>query len=381
MKLSSLLVYSTSFGLLTGCGGKSSSEQRGENGDGGSSAARGGSSTTGGTSSSRGGGSPGGTGGATASGTGGHSACTDAIVTNPINDYTFSSILRFRPIPVRPGVELTFDWSRVTNDLLRHPIDLLSEIDFVDVAVWNMTPDELATDIRGGWLQAEDISGIMWFDPGHSRTEASLFEFGAPDPIAPDEILPYFDVERFPPDETTYTVMLRTGDQPGWGYRMIQAFTLDPASTATTVELTNDSTAIEISVDLSSHQRTAIPAGRADVTIDWSDLDENAIGLDASPELITEVVVARYDESTAELEEQFFDLELIAEDLWRAEVEAMREMPESMSIELSSLTNAAGERFTGIDGNGTWLVALLCGECQNPAPWYLSVLVPCPAGQ
>jgi hypothetical protein len=35
-----------------------------------------------------------------------------------------------------------------------------------------------------------------------------------------------------------------------------------------------------------------------------------------------------------------------------------------------------GNSFPGVDSNGTWLVALLCTNCRNPAPYYLTVLEP-----
>jgi hypothetical protein len=37
--------------------------------------------------------------------------------------------------------------------------------------------------------------------------------------------------------------------------------------------------------------------------------------------------------------------------------------------------NGAG--FPGIDDTGTWLVGLICGNCRNPAPWYMTILKPC----
>ena len=27
--------------------------------------------------------------------------------------------------------------------------------------------------------------------------------------------------------------------------------------------------------------------------------------------------------------------------------------------------------------NGTWLLGLTCGNCRNPAPWYMTILKPC----
>ena len=388
MKLSSLLVPSTLVVLsLSGCGGQSTSVQgdegmgeRGgsESSGSGGSAATGGSFASGGSAMSRGGGSSSGgrgTGGSAGSGTGGVTACSDAIVASPVNNYSFSSILSFQTITVQPDRGLHFDWSGLTKDLLGHAVDPLTDVDGVDLAVWDLTPEELATKLRGDSLQAADISAIMWFYPEHSYTEASLFEFGAPGPLSPEEILVYFDADSFAPDEHTYTVMPRTGFEMGAGHRMIQAFTLDPASANTLVEVTNTSTRVEFKVDLESHRRTVISPGRGDITIDWTDLEVTAAGDPFDPYAISEVVVARYDESVAELEDRFFDLELIAEDIWRGEITS------GTTAALSSLTNAAGEPFAGIDGNGAWFVALRCGYCRNPAPWYLSVLTPCAPGE
>jgi hypothetical protein len=35
--------------------------------------------------------------------------------------------------------------------------------------------------------------------------------------------------------------------------------------------------------------------------------------------------------------------------------------------------------FAGIDDTGTWLVGLICGNCRNPAPWYMTIAKPCTA--
>ena len=36
-----------------------------------------------------------------------------------------------------------------------------------------------------------------------------------------------------------------------------------------------------------------------------------------------------------------------------------------------------GAAFPGVDDTGTWLVGLICGNCRNPAPWYMTILKPC----
>jgi hypothetical protein len=166
--------------------------------------------------------------------------------------------------------------------------------------------------------------------------------------------------------------MALTGTEPGEGTRMLQAFRLDTASDNTSVAIESSSATLEYSANLTSLAPTQIPTDDAEITVDWSAMTVNALGNEFEPRLITEVMVARYSLTPAEMEAQFLDLELIADDMWRGEV------PAGTSTLLSSLTNEAGEAFTGIDDTSTWIVALRCGRCANPAPWYLSILEPCP---
>ena len=66
-----------------------------------------------------------------------------------------------------------------------------------------------------------------------------------------------------------------------------------------------------------------------------------------------------------DLQEQFLDLELIADQTW--------------SIELTGTTGydlAEIPDFTGFTTDGTWILALTCSTCANPAPLFLTVLEP-----
>lgn len=47
-------------------------------------------------------------------------------------------------------------------------------------------------------------------------------------------------------------------------------------------------------------------------------------------------------------------------------------------LNLSTLTEeTSAAPFTGIDGTGTWILALKCTKCTNPAPWFLTILTAC----
>ena len=168
-------------------------------------------------------------------------------------------------------------------------------------------------------------------------------------------------------------VMVATGEVPGKGTRMLGFFKLDPDSTNTVVTLTNDSTTLDYTVDLASITRIPVPAGMAELSIDWSQMTTNALGNEYLGTQITNAVVAHYSMTLAELEEQFVFLEERSDGWWEADVLA------GTSIALDTLEDADGNTFAGIDDEGVWLVALRCTtNCNNPAPWSITVLKPCP---
>jgi hypothetical protein len=183
--------------------------------------------------------------------------------------------------------------------------------------------------------------------------------------------MPYFSATSYDPAMHTYTVMVASGIVLGKGTRMIQSFRLDPASTNTNVVVTNDSTTLDYEVDLLSLVPTQVPAATAAVTVDWSGMTVNAHGAEFSTTKITRVLLGRYTETPAELQSKFLDLDMIAEELYSVDV------PPGTSIDLSTATTASGQAFMGIDATSTWVLSLVCGECNNPAPWYLTFLEPC----
>jgi hypothetical protein len=190
-------------------------------------------------------------------------------------------------------------------------------------------------------------------------------------PVTPAQLLPYFDPAMYPPANHIYTVMAASGTQLGQGTRMIQSYELDPASTNTMVKLTNDSTQLTYTANLHSLTSIGITAKSAAITLDWGKMTTNALGNTFITTNITNAMVGHYTQTPAELEAKFLDLELIAADLYRAEI------PAGTVLDFSMLKNKSGQAFAGIDADGTWVVALQCGGCRNPAPWYLTILKPC----
>ena len=128
------------------------------------------------------------------------------------------------------------------------------------------------------------------------------------------------DTSVYAPAEHTYFVMVAEGSTFGQGTKMISFFDPDPNEVNTEVRLTNDSTTITYTADLMSLKRIAVPPATPNIVLDWYDpeiLKYNAMGDEWIPFRITDVQIAHYSTRTPQdLEKEFLNLELIADDRW-----------------------------------------------------------------
>lgn len=341
--------------LLSGCGGNSDPNPSGSGGNVGT------------------GGSGSGTSGTSPSG-GGANSCKASFSATTANNYQFSSTITLTPVLVKPDSELTFDWSGVTKDFLGHDMDPAKDVDSANLVLWALNEQDLQTKLNADSLRQLDAVVPATSPTNKTETSVSLFDFqsAAGEPLTQDMILPYMNATKYPPAENTYTFIVATGNLISGGKsRMIQALKLDPASTNTRVSISNTSTKLDYTVDFHSLMPTMVPAAEPKLTVDWADILTNAMGNTFLPTQITEVRVAHYTQTQAELESHFLDLDLIDEDTWHDQEVA------GTSSDLSKLTNDAGQPFPGVSASGTWVLGLVCGACRNPAPWYLTVLKPC----
>jgi hypothetical protein len=204
-------------------------------------------------------------------------------------------------------------------------------------------------------------------------TNGSIFQLQVPaGPVDQATILNYLNDASYPPASHIYTAMVANGTELGKGTRMLQGFQLDPTSTNTQVNIDSNSTGLQFTATIASRPVTTIPAGVADVSIDWTNMMKTAAGGEFLPQQITELRVGSYTQTPAELEgDNFLKLDEIAAEMYEADVDI------GTKISFSAAKTKDGKAFAGIDDTHTWIVALNCGSCQNPAPWYLSILKPC----
>jgi hypothetical protein len=374
---------------LTGC----TSNNNGDNsaGTGGSSNATGsgGSNATGGTGGSVSSGGSGATGGSNASGgtsgggTSGTSGtmCATTIKAGGTDNYTFHSDLTIAVTNVAslpgPGMsQLHFDWSGVKTDLLGHAVNI-NDIGMVEIGLWNLTLDQFEKKLNDDALAQSDLAIIATIvPPMPGVTTGSIYDLTETgQPLTKDQIDPYLDISQYPPGNHIYTAMVANGTALGKGTRMIQGFQLDATSTNSLVTVTSDSTKLSMTADLHTLTAPTVPAGTPGITIDWTNVMKTAAGLEFDPTQITKLRVGKYSISATDMEQpsNFLNLDTIADVMYTANITA------GTSFDLSKANDASMNPFPGIDDTHTWIVALNCGACANPAPWYMTVLKPCAA--
>ena len=262
-----------------------------------------------------------------------------------------------------------------------HPVNPMTDIDMVVVTVWQLSQSEIIDMLDRDDLNLAKLWGAVMTYPNDAYTQENLLDFTLyKNPItAPADIQlrdSYFNAmdPDYNPALHTHMIITQTGDQePGKNVRMLQFFTLDANSTVTRIDVTSDSASLSYTADLRSLRRIPVPLGNPSISINWDYVTLNAGDYEFISTLISRVVVAHYDMTVCQIEDQFLDLETIHDQWYFADFTDV-----ATEIDLSILATNDGTAFPGITAGGTWIVGLFCTiECSNPAPLFMGVLQPC----
>jgi len=327
---------------------------------------------TGGASGGSGNGGTGGSGLVTCNGT--------TLNATEASNYAFTSTIKLPVVKVKPNTAIDFDWSQATSDLLGHAVDPKKDINTISVIEWSLKIEDLQTKLNGDELTSRDmtVQAPLLLTTDGNATSVNLLKMtmnnipiGVGSGVTVEQVMLYFDPSKYDPATHVFTVMAASGTVVGMGTKSLQAFQMDSSSSNTKVPLTKDSIQLDYTANLHSLTAMGIPSGKAEITLDWSKVSKTSMGQDFIATDITRAIVAKYSESPTELEKKFLDIEVIAQKLYSGDV------PPGPKVDFSTLTDSSGNKFSGIDDSGTWLVALQCGGCRNPAPLYLTLLKPC----
>jgi hypothetical protein len=284
------------------------------------------------------------------------------------HNYAYDSTIDVPEVATAATEDLTLSWAGLTQDMQCHDIEPVADVDNVAVLVFaNLTQAEVAVGLNDDTLQQADLSVYISAEPGNA-TNINLSEltFYGTDP----KILPFTT-----PDSGAWLALLTSGTQIAVGTRAMKFFTPTKGEANTTVALDDACGMLSFSVELEAHEPVPINV-EGPWIIDWSALTRNGQGYPMNLGNIDRVMVAWFEEQDLTgLEERFLDLELIADRLWSMELDG------GAGADLSGLTESGtGAAFGGFTEGGLWMLALRCSTCPNPAPQFLTTLLPLSEG-
>lgn len=273
------------------------------------------------------------------------------------HNFSYQAWMQADEQPLTEFHDSTIEWGGLTQDVHGRAVDPLEDVDDATLLLFpDMTPDQVCAGLVEDRLQQSDVGLYMVCAP--DDTSCRLDEFGLLGSYP--GIAQYFEEDR-----GSWLVMLAADDEAGGiAYRFLRS---DASSPETEATIGDDSSSIELDVDLGVGSPVHVAAD-GDTELDWSGLVHDGLGNDLAVYKLDELLLGRYEEELAVIEDRFYDLEALAADLWTLEV------PETDSARLTDLATADGEPFAGFTADGRWLLALRCSTCTNPMPRFVASL-------
>ena len=311
-----------------------------------------------------------------AGGTGGGGSNSGAIQLTDVNNFTTTtSSLNIQTIETAPATNLDIDWSKITNDILCHPVNPAQDID--DVMFLRLASSDqaqIAKKLDGEGIAAADLKPPGAFEFLPTTTTGKLRDFAFQGTMV--------DVaQNYPEDATaTYMLVFQKGTVPGHG--AVSMVFLKPTATSqnTTVTApsnTPDATGkcplLTYQAKLTSLIKVPVPKAGPWV-LSWSGAKTDSRGQQLPKGSIDRMLIGFYANKTpADLEADFLNLEIHDTISWELALD------KTTSAVLSGAKNRKdGSAFPGFDQptTGTWIMGLFCGSCQSPAPLFVTILEP-----
>jgi hypothetical protein len=226
-----------------------------------------------------------------------------------------------------------------------------------------LTEVEVEEQISNDTLPQSALSGFLGYEIPAGETCAQLEDFTL-------EGTPVELEEQFYEGGGTYLLLVGAGDEPGQNTLSMDFLAPTVGSEATEVAVDDACGTLDFAADLSSLETIAPKAGGSSWMVDWGGLTVTGLGNPITLSKIDRLMLGHYAElSVAELEADFLDLELVADELYYLDIAGM------LDADLALATGDGGG-FTGFTEGGTWVLALMCSSCSNPAPLFLTVIEP-----
>ena len=293
----------------------------------------------------------------------GGSNCGDKLDFTNGDNYSYGGTVDIPVIQTAAGVNIHVCFDQLSSDMQCHDTDPATDVVNVGLTrVPDLTPAEINEKIANDTLRQEDTTGYVDVrTDGATCVDTEDMSFLGTPLNVPNE---YYD-------GAIYLLFLSESTQPGVGNRMVVMLEpKDELTDVTDVDIPNGCGILDFSADLSSADSKLV-CPKSSTKVDWSAVDTNGLGSPLTPSSVDQLVLAHYNDMTAaDLEKNFFDLRLLADEEWTLATGGEEK------ANLKDAVNASGDNFDEFESTGLYLLALNLTSSPNPAPKFLTVLTP-----
>jgi len=297
---------------------------------------------------------------------------TGNILLKDENNYRTMADLTIPVVVTTAATDADICWSAIVDDIQCHPVSATADLDNVSLLrIAHLSQDQVRGRVADGSLSQSDVSGYVDFQTDHTTTctkLSSLSFFGTVIDI------PSQYIES---DDYTYLLLFSKGTTPGLGARTMTFLQPSANSPNTKIDAPTGCGMLDFSADLMSLTKLSVPSD-GPWLLDWRGIKRDGQGNEVPFQKIDGVSVGFYANLTvADLQARIFDIELIATNLYDIK------LPGGRTADLATATDRkTGETFPGFarTETGTWMLALTCSKCQNPAPVLLTIIEPSAGG-
>jgi hypothetical protein len=284
----------------------------------------------------------------------------DPLTFSDANNYSYSGTVDIPSFPTaeRVNVEICFD--AVTEDIQCHALDPAADIVTLGMGRFLLSEEELEDKLGGNTLQQSEATGYVEIQPQGQTcvNTGDLSFFGTPIDVPND----YYT-------GPAYMVLLTDTTTPAQGTRALAILLPSKDSDVTRVDLSPECGVLDFTADLAS--AASLPVSEKDTEVDWSGVQSDGLGAQFDPTSPNLLTLAHYTDETVEnLQDNFFDIELLADTQWNLDLKGEK------VADLSTATTDGGDAFPGFESSGIYLLGLRDTGSPNPAPLFLTVLTP-----
>jgi len=296
---------------------------------------------------------------------GGCSCGTGTVVLGDTTNFSYVGDIDAPSHETVSAQNVTICWDSMTDDIQCHDVDPTSDPGLITLARFNnLTEVEIEQQLSNDELSQSELSGFLTWEIPTGDTCAELEDFtldGTPVVLS----------EEYYEGGGTYLMLLSHGTIPGQNIISMDFLVPLESSDIDAVDVGPACATLDFTADLTSGDPIELSAGGSSWMVDWGDVTVNGLGNPIALSNIDRLLLGYYaDMSVADVEDSFLDLEIVATELYEME------LFNTFEADLAETSGADGD-FGGFDQTGgTWVLALMCTTCSNPAPLFATVILP-----